>query len=90
MLDRYRFTYYSPLLDVRTARNRSAPQARSSSGPRASLAGAPSLRAILEVVDLCELQWLRLLQETENWVVSILHTKHNASGGQNEVKRCSP
>ena len=51
--------------------------------------GAPSLRAILEAVDLCELQLLILLQETEDWVVSILHTKHNASGGQHEVERCS-
>jgi hypothetical protein len=51
--------------------------------------GAPSLRAILEAVDLCELQSLISLQEAESWVVSVLHTKHNASGGRHEVKRCS-
>ena len=74
---------------LRAESNRSAPQARSSSGPFALLTGAPSLPAILEVVDLCELQSLILLQETENWVVSVLHTKHNASGGQDEVRCCS-
>ena len=89
LTDSAHFTHYSPLLDLRTASNPSAPQAQSSSGPRALLTGAPSLPAILEAVGLCEFQSLILLQETENWVVSVLHTKHNASGGQHEVKCCS-